>query len=77
MRTPGRGRPASPAPEGPGRRQAAPLGKRQPGRRRPRHGTTLQEWLNDADPARSKRVGDALLRMVKPEIAVLEAAYRS
>lgn len=37
----------------------------------------LQEWLNDADPARSKRVSDALLQMVKPEIAVLEAAHRS
>ncbi|HEX7118191.1 MAG TPA: VOC family protein [Longimicrobiales bacterium] len=37
----------------------------------------LDEWLRDEDPARSKRVSDAMLKMVKPDIATLEAAYRS
>jgi hypothetical protein len=31
----------------------------------------------DTDPARSKRVTDALLKMVKLDIAALENAYRS
>jgi len=33
--------------------------------------------MRDQDPARSKRVTDALLRMVKLDIAALEKAYRS
>jgi hypothetical protein len=33
--------------------------------------------MRDKDPARSKRVTDALLRMVKLDIAALEKAYRS
>lgn len=37
----------------------------------------LDEWLSDEDPARSKRVSDAFLQMVKLDIAQLEAAYRS
>jgi predicted 3-demethylubiquinone-9 3-methyltransferase (glyoxalase superfamily) len=36
----------------------------------------LDEMMSDEDPARSKRVTDALLRMVKLDIAALEAAYR-
>ncbi len=32
--------------------------------------------MRDKDPARSKRVTDALLRMVKLDIAALEKAYR-
>lgn len=36
----------------------------------------LDELMADPDPARSKRVSDALLRMVKIEIAALEAARR-
>jgi predicted 3-demethylubiquinone-9 3-methyltransferase (glyoxalase superfamily) len=35
----------------------------------------LDELMNDTDPARSKRVTDALLTMVKLDIAALEAAY--
>ncbi len=31
----------------------------------------------DGDAARSKRVTDAMLKMVKLDIAALEAAYRS
>ena len=33
--------------------------------------------MRDKDPARSKRVTDAMLRMVKLDIAALEKAYRS
>ena len=36
----------------------------------------LDEPMRDKDPARSKRVTDALLRMVKLDIAALEKAYR-
>lgn len=37
----------------------------------------LDDMMRDADPARAKRVTDALLKMVKPDIAALEAAYRA
>ena len=37
----------------------------------------LDEMMGDKDPARSKRVTDALLKMVKLDIAALEKAYRS
>ena len=37
----------------------------------------LDELMRDKDPARSKRVTDALLRMVKLDIAAREKAYRS
>ncbi|HYI79613.1 MAG TPA: VOC family protein [Thermoleophilaceae bacterium] len=37
----------------------------------------LGEMMRDADPARSKRVSDAFLKMVKLDIAALEDAYRS
>src|SRR5438067_8539966 len=37
----------------------------------------LDELVRDKDPARSKRVTDALLQMVKLDIAALEKAYRS
>jgi predicted 3-demethylubiquinone-9 3-methyltransferase (glyoxalase superfamily) len=37
----------------------------------------LDEMMGDKDAARSKRVTDALLKMVKLDIAALEAAYRS
>jgi predicted 3-demethylubiquinone-9 3-methyltransferase (glyoxalase superfamily) len=33
--------------------------------------------MRDEDPARSKRVTDAFLKMVKLDIAALEKAYRS
>jgi predicted 3-demethylubiquinone-9 3-methyltransferase (glyoxalase superfamily) len=33
--------------------------------------------MRDKDPARSKRVTDAMLKMVKLDIASLEKAYRS
>lgn len=36
----------------------------------------LEEMMRDADVARSKRVTDALLQMVKLDVAALEAAYR-
>lgn len=36
----------------------------------------LDEMTRDPDPARSKRVTDALLKMVKLDIAELDAAYR-
>lgn len=36
----------------------------------------LDAWLRDSDPARSKRVSDAFLTMVKLDIAALERAYR-
>lgn len=36
----------------------------------------LDEMMRDKDPARSKRVTDALLKMVKLDIGALEKAYR-
>src|SRR5262245_61666138 len=36
----------------------------------------MEEMMSDKDPARSKRVTDALLKMVRLDIAVLEKAYR-
>jgi predicted 3-demethylubiquinone-9 3-methyltransferase (glyoxalase superfamily) len=36
----------------------------------------LDAWMRDADAAGSKRVTDALLRMVKLDVAALEKAYR-
>lgn len=36
----------------------------------------FDEMLRDADPARSKRVTDAMLQMVKFDIAALKQAYR-
>ncbi len=35
----------------------------------------LAAWMSDPDKARAKRVGDAMLTMVKFDIAALEAAY--
>lgn len=37
----------------------------------------LNEMMRDEDPARSKRVSDAMLKMGKLDIAALEAAYAS
>ena len=37
----------------------------------------LDEMMGDKDPARSKRVTDALLKMIKLDIAGLEKAYRA
>jgi predicted 3-demethylubiquinone-9 3-methyltransferase (glyoxalase superfamily) len=37
----------------------------------------LDELMQDKDPVRAKRVTDALLKMVKLDIAALEKAYRS
>jgi len=37
----------------------------------------LDELMRDEDPARAKRVSDAMLKMVKLDIATLEDAYRS
>ncbi len=37
----------------------------------------LDEMMNDEDEARSKRVSDAMLKMVKLDIATLEKAYNS
>lgn len=39
--------------------------------------TALEEMMRDKDPARSKRATDAMLEMVKIDIAALEKAYRS
>jgi len=36
----------------------------------------LERLMGDKDPARSKRVTDALLKMVKLDIAALEKAYQ-
>lgn len=36
----------------------------------------LGEMMGDQDPARSKRVTDAMLQMIKLDIATLERAYR-
>jgi predicted 3-demethylubiquinone-9 3-methyltransferase (glyoxalase superfamily) len=35
----------------------------------------FDEMMADKDPARSKRVTDAMLKMVKMDIAALKAAY--
>jgi predicted 3-demethylubiquinone-9 3-methyltransferase (glyoxalase superfamily) len=37
----------------------------------------LEQWIRDGDRARSKRVSDAFMKMVKLDIATLEAAARS
>jgi predicted 3-demethylubiquinone-9 3-methyltransferase (glyoxalase superfamily) len=37
----------------------------------------LEELMGDKDKARAKRVADAMLKMVKLDIAALEKAYRS
>ena len=37
----------------------------------------MDEMMRDTNPERSKRVTDAMLQMVKLDIAVLEKAYRS
>jgi predicted 3-demethylubiquinone-9 3-methyltransferase (glyoxalase superfamily) len=37
----------------------------------------LEEMMRDKDPKRSKRASDAMLEMVKLDIATLEKAYRS
>ena len=34
-------------------------------------------WMSDEDPARSRRVTDAMLQMIKLDIATLEKAYRA
>jgi predicted 3-demethylubiquinone-9 3-methyltransferase (glyoxalase superfamily) len=39
--------------------------------------TVLEKMMRDPDPARSKRATDAMLQMVKLDIAALEKAYRS
>ena len=39
--------------------------------------TRLEEMMRDKDPARSKRASDAMLKMVKIDIAELEKAYHS
>ena len=38
---------------------------------------SLDDMMADKDPARSKRVSDAMLQMVKLDVAALERAYRS
>ena len=37
----------------------------------------LDQMMRDKDPVRSKKVSDAFLKMVKPDIAALEKSYRS
>lgn len=37
----------------------------------------MEEMMRDPDPARSKRATDAMLKMVKLDIAALERAQRS
>ncbi len=37
----------------------------------------FQKWLNSGDPATSARVMEAVMGMIKLDIAALEAAYRS
>jgi predicted 3-demethylubiquinone-9 3-methyltransferase (glyoxalase superfamily) len=37
----------------------------------------LDEMMSDPDPARSKRVTDALMQMIKLDVAALENAYRA
>jgi predicted 3-demethylubiquinone-9 3-methyltransferase (glyoxalase superfamily) len=36
----------------------------------------LEEMMNDPDPVRAKRVTDAMLQMVKLDVATLQKAYR-
>jgi predicted 3-demethylubiquinone-9 3-methyltransferase (glyoxalase superfamily) len=36
----------------------------------------LDDWMADPDPVRSRRVTDAMLSMIKLDVAALEAAYR-
>jgi predicted 3-demethylubiquinone-9 3-methyltransferase (glyoxalase superfamily) len=38
--------------------------------------SALERFMSDKDPARSKRVSDALLKMIKLDIATLEKAYK-
>jgi predicted 3-demethylubiquinone-9 3-methyltransferase (glyoxalase superfamily) len=38
--------------------------------------TVMEEMMRDQDPVRSKRVTDAMLQMIKLDIATLQAAYR-
>ena len=35
----------------------------------------MQEWMSDPDKARSKRVTDAMLKMIKLDVATLKRAY--
>jgi predicted 3-demethylubiquinone-9 3-methyltransferase (glyoxalase superfamily) len=37
--------------------------------------TALAGWMNDPDRAKAKRASDAMLKMVKLDIATLRAAY--
>ena len=37
----------------------------------------LDEMMRDKDPARSKKVSDAVMKMIKLDIATLEKAYRT
>jgi predicted 3-demethylubiquinone-9 3-methyltransferase (glyoxalase superfamily) len=37
--------------------------------------TQLGEWIVDKDPVKAKRVADVMLKMVKLDIAALQAAY--
>jgi predicted 3-demethylubiquinone-9 3-methyltransferase (glyoxalase superfamily) len=39
--------------------------------------SALEKMMRDKDPARAKRASDAMLKMVKLDIAALEKAYRS
>jgi len=39
--------------------------------------SALEKMMRDKDPARPKRASDAMLKMVKLDIAALEKAYRS
>lgn len=39
--------------------------------------TVMDELMRDADPVRSKKVSDAMLGMIKLDIAALEKAHRS
>lgn len=36
----------------------------------------FEEWMRDEDPTRSKRFTDAMMKMIKFDIATLEKAYR-
>ena len=36
----------------------------------------MNDWIADPDPVRGKRVADAMLKMVKLDIAALEKAHR-
>ena len=35
----------------------------------------MDDWMDASDPARAKRVGDAMLKMIKLDVAALKAAY--